>query len=179
MDTSKFIGNLYLGKISPTDCVDWANTCLREGKKGENLQKLAALKKENLTLKEVFVLVRYCFAEIGFRCHPSEINAKFQEAKDVAKQILSAQIEPEKGVTKISDIAGQIAFPHSTLLDDWIYLEEGNHPECLEKGWIFLRTNPQKWLEIVKREAKNLVESDYFFDEESFKKGELFRDDEL
>jgi len=172
MNTSEFTGKLYLGKITPADCVDWANTCLREGKDGENLRKLASLDKAYLDEKETFNLVHYCFADIGFRCHPNEINSLMSEAKEVARKILSSEIEPFEGVSKISDIAGQIDFPFYKRLEDWIYLE-GNHPECLEKGWIFYKTNPQKWLEIVMREAKNLVESDFYFDEDLWQKGEL------
>ena len=168
MDSSKFTGLLYLGKVTPQDCVDWANTCLQEGKDGEYLRKLASMNTNSLDKDEVFKLVRYCFSDIGFRCHPDEINSKIQEAKEIAKQILSGEIEPYEGVRKISDISGEIAFPSSTFLSDWDYLEEGNHPECVEKGWIFLKTNPQKWLEIVMREAKKLAESDFEFDVKDF-----------
>ena len=173
MDTSKFIGFLYTGKTTSEDCVDWANSCLKEGENGEYLRKLASIDKNHLDKDSVFKLVRYCFADIGFRCYPNEINSLFNEAKEVARKILSNEIEPFEGVSKISDIAGQIDFPFYQGLADWIYLEEGNHPECLEKGWIFLKTNPQKWLEIVMRESKKLTESEYDFDEELWQKGEL------
>ncbi|HEX8638012.1 MAG TPA: hypothetical protein VF692_08120 [Pyrinomonadaceae bacterium] len=173
MDSSKFIGLLYTGKIAPEDCVDWANTCLDEGKNGEYLRKLASMDKNHLDKDQVFKLVRYCFADIGFRCYPNEINLLLDEAKETARKILSGEIEPFDGVTKISDTAGQIDFPFYKRLEDWIYLEEGNHPECLEKGWIFYKTNSQKWLEIVMREAKTLVESDFSFDEKLWQTGEL------
>ena len=167
MNSSKFIGLLFVGKITPQDCVDWANTCLQEGKDGEYLRELASMNKNYLDKDEVFKLVRYCFSDIGFRCHPSEINTKFQETKEIAKQILSGEIEPYEGVRKISDISGQIAFPSSMALSEWDYLEEGNHPECIEKVWFFYKTNPQKWLEIVMREANKLAESNLKFDLEN------------
>jgi hypothetical protein len=173
MNSSKFTGLLYTGKITPEDCVDWAITCLEEGKNGDYLRKLASMNKNHLEKDEVFKLVRYCFADIGFRCYPNEINSLLNQAKETARKILSGEVEPNDGVSKIADIAGQIDFPFYKRLEDWIYLEEGNHPECLEKGWIFYKTNPQKWLEIVMREAKVLSESDFYFDEESWQKGEL------
>ncbi|MCY7345612.1 MAG: hypothetical protein LH614_05260 [Pyrinomonadaceae bacterium] len=169
MNSSKFTGLLYLGKITPQDCVDWANTCLQEGKDGEYLRQLASMNKNYLDKDEVFKLVRGCFADIGFRCHPNEINSLLSEAKEVARKILSSEIEPFEGVVKISGIAGQIDFPFYKRLSDWIYLEEQNHPECLEKGWIFYKTNPQKWLEIVMREAKKLAESDFEIDVRDFR----------
>ena len=111
MNSSKFTGLLYLGKITPEDCVDWANTCLEEGKNGKYLRKLASMNKNYLDKEEVFKLVRYCFADIGFRCHPNEINSLLNQAKEIARKILSSEIEPYDGVTKIADIAGQIEFP--------------------------------------------------------------------
>lgn len=166
MDSSKFIGLLYLGRISTEDCVDWANNCLNEGKDGEYLRKLASMDKDSLDKSKVFKLVRYCFSDIGFRCHPDEINTKIQEAKKIANQILLKEIDVIEGVHKISEISGEIAFPHSRFLEDWDLLDEGTHPDCLEKGWIFYTTNHEKWLETVMREARKLVFSNFEFDVE-------------
>lgn len=164
MNSSEFTGLLYLGKITPEDCVDWANTCLEEGKNGEYLRKLASMNKNNLHEDEVFKLVRYCFADIGFRCYPNEINSSLNQAKEIAKKILSGEVEPYVGVTKIADIAGRIDFPFLKELEDWIYLEEGNHPETMEKQWFWYKTNPKKQLEVTMREAKKLAESDIEFE---------------
>jgi hypothetical protein len=164
MNSSKFTGLLYLGKIAPEDCVDWANTCLEEGKNGEYLRKLASMNKNHLDKEEVFKLVRYCFADIGFRCYPNEINLLLNQAKEIARKILSGVIEPYDGVAKIADIAGQIDFPFLKELEDWIYLEEGNHPETTEKQWFWYKTDPKKQLEITMREAKKLAESDLEFE---------------
>ena len=87
MNTSEFTGKLYLGKITPADCVDWANTCLKEGKDGVNLRKLASLGNADLDEQETFNLVHYSFADIGFRCYPNEINSLFSEAKEIAQKI--------------------------------------------------------------------------------------------
>jgi len=157
MDTSKFIGALYIGKVTPEDCVDWANECLESGKDGKYLKKLAELDKSSLENDKVFRLVRYALSDIGFRCHPNEINSKIREAKEIANKILAKEIEPFDGVSKIASIASQIDFPHFKDMKDWIYLEEGTHPECLEKGWIFYKTNQEKWLEVVLRESRKLV----------------------
>lgn len=161
METSKFIGSLYIGKVTPKDCVDWANKCLERGQDGKYIRKLAELDKNALEKDKVFELVRYAFSDIGFRCHPNEINSKIREAKEIAKQILAKEIEPFNGVSKISDIAGEIDFPYFKEMEDWIYLKDGTHPECLEKGWIFYKTNHKKWLEIVLRESRKLVFSDF------------------
>jgi hypothetical protein len=118
MDTSKFIGLLYTGKISSEDCIDWANNCLDEGKNGKYLTNLASMNKTNLDEKEVFKLVRYCFADIGFRCHPNEINSLLNQAKEIARNILSGAIEPHEGVIKIANIAGQTDFPFLRELED-------------------------------------------------------------
>jgi hypothetical protein len=164
MDSSKFIGLLYTGKISPQDCVDWANNCLEEGKNGKYLRALASMNKNSLDNEEVFKLVRYCFADIGFRCYPNEINSLLDQAKEIARNILLGTIEPHEGVTKIADIAGQLDFPFLRELEDWIYLDEGNHPETIEKQWFWYKLNLKKQLEITMREAKKLAESDLEFE---------------
>ncbi len=48
MDSSKFIGLLYIGKISPEDGVNWANNCLEEGKNGKYLRTLASMNITNI-----------------------------------------------------------------------------------------------------------------------------------
>jgi hypothetical protein len=156
MDTSTLAVLLYTGRASNQDCKDWALNCLQEGFEGEYLKRLSSINPHAIEQAEVYKLVRYGFGETGFRCHPDQINPLFQEARQIARKILSGDIEPGTGVTMISDIAGQCDFPHLKELSDWIYLEEGNHPDCLEKGWIFYKTNPGKWLQVVMREAHRL-----------------------
>ncbi len=88
----------------------------------------------------------------------------FVELSKIARKILSSEIEPYDGVTKIADIAGQIEFPFLKELEDWIYLDEGNHPETTEKQWFWYKTDPKKQLEVTMREAKKLAESDLEFE---------------
>jgi uncharacterized ferritin-like protein (DUF455 family) len=159
METSKFVGLLYLGKLSPLDYIRWANTCIAEGKTGENLERLASMSAGDDVFHDadkLYKLVRNCFGEIGFRCHPSEIDSLIENAKMTARDILVSRIQPADGVSKIARIAERIDFPFMEELSDWIYLDEGNHPDCTEKWWIFERTNQEKWLEVVMREANNL-----------------------
>jgi hypothetical protein len=164
MDTSTLAALLFTGRASNQDCKDWAINCRREGFEGEYLKKLSSIDPRTIEQAEVYKLVRYGFGETEFRCHPDQINPLFQEARQIARKILSGEIEPGTGVTMISDIAVQCDFPYLNHLSDWIYLEEGNHPDCLEKGWIFYKTNPEKWLLTVMREAQRLSENDGTFE---------------
>ena len=88
----------------------------------------------------------------------SQEKQLFHQAQEIAKGILSGEVEPVKGSEQIYKIYIQLNFPDE--LEYWQYIADGGSREWEDSTWIpgILKYNHEKWLEAVMREASFLVE---------------------
>ena len=159
--TKQFFAKLYLQKASSDDYVDWAFACLDEGLDSKSLRLLAALSKNHSIKADFEELFRLSLNELDWN-YLSKKEVLIDYAKDLAKQILSGEIEPEDGIEIINKIYLQLNFPPQ--LEMWGYFD-GHSAEWYDRSrwWIpFISTyNHERWLEAVKGEAKDLIETDF------------------
>ena len=86
----------------------------------------------------------------------------FVQSKELAKKILSNEIETEEAVEKIRNIYVQLGFPAE--LEMWNLLYDGHSSDWYERSrWLpFIQTyNHESWLQIVRLEATDLANRDY------------------
>src|SRR5947208_1791574 len=84
------------------------------------------------------------------------------QSQEIAKGILSGEIDPVKGSEQIHEIYIQLHSPNE--LENWRYLDGGHSAEWYDRVWWFpfmQRYNHKNWLEAVNREAMELSESDF------------------
>ena len=85
----------------------------------------------------------------------------FLQAQEIARGILSGEIEPVNGCQDIHRIHIQLNFPEE--LQYWAYLDAGGSAEWEDKTRIpgLLKYNHEKWLESVMRNARYLADPNF------------------
>lgn len=158
--TKHFFAKLYIRQPSSDDYVDWAIACLEDGLNSKNLCILAATDKSFYT-PENETRFRRALDELGWK-YLSKKEALLFLAKDLAKKIISGELLPVEGCTKINKLA--LILDYADELRDWLLLVEGIDPMTDE--WIsdpseYPAIKSQKWFEVIIREAKKLAETDF------------------
>ncbi len=160
--TKQFFLQLYLeSELDGSEYVDWAFTCLEEGFDSKSLRLLAGFSRDHPYKADFEELFRQSLNELDWG-YLTDKEVLLNYAKGLAKQILSGEIESAEAVEKIYGIYGQLGFPAE--LEAWSLFYEGHSTEWYERSrWIpfMQKYNHEKWLEAVKREAKDLIEADF------------------
>ena len=159
--TKKFFVKIYFEEeISGSDFVDWAIACLEDGFDSKSLRLLAGMDKTHS--------IRADFEEL-FRRSLQELDLKYLDkkefllnyAKEVARQIISNEIESVEAVEKIYKV--YVRLNYLVELEMWGLLYDGHSYEWFDKSWIpfVQKFNYEKWHEVVNREAKDLIKTDF------------------
>ncbi len=159
--TKRFFAKLYLQQASSGDYVDWASDCLEDGFDSKSLRMLAGLNKNHNIKSDFGELFRQSLDELGWN-YLGEKEVLLDHSKDLARKILSGELETEKGSHLINQIYVQLGFPAE--LENWAYLYDGDSTEWYERSrWLpfIQKYNHEKWLEAIIRETKKLVETDF------------------
>jgi len=141
--------------------VDWAFSCLEEGFDSKSLRLLAGFDKKHPYKADFEDMFRQALNELGWR-YLTDKEVMLGYAKNLAKQILSEESDAAGTVEKISEIYVRLGFPAE--LEIWNILNEGHSYEWFDSSrWIpgLSKFNRENWLEVVKREAKNLTEQNF------------------
>ncbi len=95
----------------------------------------------------------------------------FYNAQEIARRILSGEVDPVEGCEMIDNIRIQLNFPEE--LQYWAYLNDGGSAEWEDKTWIpgLLKYNHEKWLESVMRNARYLAAKEFLDSFVGSKKG--------
>lgn len=160
--TKQFFVKLHLkDELSGASYVDWAMDCLEEGFDTKSLRLLAGMNKTHSIEADFDELFRQSLEELGWK-YPGKKEALFNYAKDMAKQVLSNEIDAVEAVEKISEIYVRLGCPAE--LEIWNLLNEGHSDEWFDSSrWIpgLSKFNRENWLAVVKREAQNLTEQNF------------------
>jgi hypothetical protein len=148
--------------LDGSEYVDWAMDCLEEGLDSKSLRLLAGFDKKHPYKSDFEELFRQSLNELDWKYLSNE-EVLFDYTKSLARQILSGEIKPAKGVEKIYGIYIQLGLPSE--LQIWDLLYDGHSSDWYDRSrWLpFMSTyNHEKWLDAVKLEAKNLVDANCF-----------------
>ncbi|HRH40943.1 MAG TPA: hypothetical protein PKY82_04810 [Pyrinomonadaceae bacterium] len=157
--TKQLFARIYLDKITSDNFVDWAIDCLEEGLDTKSLRLLAGLDKNHPIEADFNELFRKSLDELGWK-YLGEKEVLLDHAQNLAKKILSGELDPIKGSEQIHQIYIQLHFPDE--LQYWRYLDDGHLSEWFDKVWwipFMQKYNHKNWLEAVMREAKKLSET--------------------
>ena len=154
--TKQFFVKLYLQKASSDDYVDWAIDCLEEGLDSKSLRLLAGMSKTHSITADFEDLFRQSLSELNWN-YLDKKESLFNLAKEIAKQILSGEIESVEAVDRIHEVYVQLGYP--AKLEMWNLLYDGHSYDWYDKSWIpFMSTyNHERWLQYVQLEAIDLA----------------------
>ncbi len=96
------------------------------------------------------------------RERPEEEKELFAKAQEIAKKILSNEIDSQEAVEKIREIHFQLGYPDE--LEIWSLLYDGHSSDWYDKSrWIpFMSTyNHERWLQCVRLEAIDLANANF------------------
>ena len=129
-ETNKLLAERHMGLATSEDCVRWAVACLESNVDSKNIRILASLQKP-LYSSEVDDYFNRCMKDLGWTL-PEPRDCLLEYARNVAQQILTNDLSPFYGCSKIFDIAVALDFPQE--LRPWIYLNS-TLDELPESEW--------------------------------------------
>ena len=127
-ETNKLLAERHMGLATSEDYVRWAVACLESDVDSKNIRILASLQKP-LYSSEVDDYFNRCMEDLGWTM-PEPRECLLQYARNVAQQILSNDLSPLDGCSKIFHIAAALNLPRE--LSPWIYLYEGFDPSTYD-----------------------------------------------
>jgi hypothetical protein len=156
-ETKKLIAKLYMNKAYSENLVDWAVSCLENGIDSKNIRILASMQK-GFSFYEVEDYFHRSLKDLGWQ-YPSKEEALIWYLKNLAKKILSGEVDAIEGCHKIYNIAYSLDYPSE--LKNWIYLDDGLEPEAY-KTFIdyddWEEVDEEGWNAAIILEAKQLLE---------------------
>lgn len=159
--TKQFFVKLYLQRASSEDYIEWAIACLEDNYDSKNLRMLASMEKQSYSY-EVEEKFRRALSELSWK-YPNEKETLENHVKDLAKAIVSDEINPADGCHKIYNVVDFLDYPKE--LYSWSYLDKGLEPETYEILYDLFEDvpsqNTDKWFEAIIEEAKKLVETNF------------------
>lgn len=156
--TKQIFTKIYLEKINNEDYVDWAIDCLEDGFDSTSLRELAGLNKNHSINADFEELFNNSLNELGWK-FLNEKEVLLNYSKDLAKKILSSEIEAVEGSELINKIYHKLSFPKE--LENWSYIDGGHSSEWYDRSRWFpfiQKFNHKKWLSAVMKEANDLLE---------------------
>lgn len=145
--TNKLLAETHMGVVTSEDYVRWAVACLESDLDSKNIRILASLQKP-LYSSEVDVYFKRCLQDLGWTM-PEPRECLLNYARDVAQQIVTSELSPLDGCTKIYGIARALNYPQELMV--WVYLDENLEPSTYNE------LEGAEWEHAVKAEAANLA----------------------
>ena len=146
-ETNKLLAETHMGVVTSEDYVRWAVTCLESGLDSKNIRILASLEKP-LYSPDVDFYFRRCLKDLGWTM-PERRECLLNYARDFARQVVSGDLSPDDGSTKIYRIAVALNYPQELMT--WVYLHADLEPTT------FRELQGAEWDEAIKNEAANLA----------------------
>ena len=160
--TKQLFVNLYLeDDFTNENFVDWAMNCLEEGFDSKSLRLLAGMDRNHTFRADFEELFRQSLKELDWK-YLDKKESLFGYAKDIAKQILSDEIDLSKAVDEIHKVSVRLGYPDE--LQMWELFYDGHSYDWYDKSrWIpFMSTyNHERWLQYVKLEAIDLASANF------------------
>src|SRR5262249_40999699 len=145
--TNNILAERYLGSATYEDYIDWAVKCLESGIDSKNIRILAALQRP-LYSSEVEDYFKKSLNDLGWKL-PSRRECLLAYARSLAEQILSGDISPLDGCSKIYKVVVALQYPREMM--SWVYLDEGLDPET------YSDLQAAEWDQAIVNEASRLV----------------------
>jgi hypothetical protein len=146
-ETNKLLAENYMGMVTSEDYVQWAVTCLESDVDSKNIRILASLYKP-LYSSEVEYYFSRCLKDLGWT-RPEPRECLFNYARDLAQRILSGELSPQDGYSKIYNIALALNYPRELI--SWVYLDDS-----MELS-IYNDSHGPEWEDAIRDEAARLI----------------------
>jgi hypothetical protein len=124
-ETIKLLAERHMDMATHEQYVDWAVSCLESGIDSKNISILASLQKP-LYPSEVEDYFNRSLKDLGWEL-PERQECIIEYARSFAKEILSGQVSPPEGCSKIYRVVVALQYPRELM--SWLYLDEGLEPE--------------------------------------------------